>query len=223
MSVFTPFSIDDSVSDDVFNQSVSGNSFLGRGTHEVTVDSVEPGAYDDGVQFIDVVYVNEEKKSFKDRVTLGMVADKNDPNKMTLTFPYRRFCGLLPMANDEQLSARTTFFRRWFTSDIKNLGAVIGMTAKITIVEGYKGFSVKEDDLGAYYGWDVKLKERIVTEPAAFIEYKDAKEALESKGLKRSFDQLGTLEALNGVENYDQAVKAMSGIASAPQIKRQSM
>ena len=71
MSVFKPFVFDAGVSDDVFNETVSGSNYLDKGSHTVTVKSVDPGAYDDGAQFIDILLENEEGKSYKERVNLS--------------------------------------------------------------------------------------------------------------------------------------------------------
>ena len=224
MSVFKPFTTGEEVSDDNYNQEVSGNNYLSLGTHEVTVMSVDPGAYDDGVQFIDVILENEEGKSYKDRVVLGAQPDKKDPSKMDMSFGFKRFCNFLPKETADDQALRIAFFKRWFTADAKNLGAVIGMKAEITIVEGWKGYTIKEDTvLGGKFIYDVKIKGQVPDTPI-FDDYDSAKAHAEGVlDLKQAYNQLGTLKALTPEENSTQAAKAMKdGVAAPKMVNRQA-
>lgn len=225
MSVFKPFVFDAGVSDDVFNEEVSGSSRLPKGAHTVTVMSVDPGAYEEGQQFIDILLENEEGKSYKERVTLGAVEDKRNAGKMTVHFSYKRLCNLLPMDEAEDFELRKKFFGNWFVSDAKHLGAIIGMKADITIVDGWKGYTVKEDELGGKYLYDLKAKDRIVTTPPVFAEYSDAHDhAAAVLDIKQAYNQLGTLKPATPVENRKQATDLMAnGVAAPQQINRQSM
>ena len=225
MSVFKPFVFDAGVSDDVFNEEVSGSNYLPKGSHMVTVKSVDPGAYEDGAQFIDILLENEEGKSYKERVNLGAQPDKKDPTKMTVHFNYKRLCNILPMDEATDFELRKKFFGSWFVADAKHLGAIIGMTAEITIVEGWKGYTVKEDDLGGKYLYDVKTKERIVSTPPLFDSYDDAHANAEAiLGIKPAYNQLGTLKAGDPEANRKQATDLMAnGVAAPKQINRQSM
>lgn len=225
MSVFKPFVFDAGVSDDVFNEEVSGNNYLPKGPHTVTIKSVDPGAYEDGAQFIDILLEDDEGKSYKERVNLGAQPDKKDPTKMTVHFNYKRLCNLLPMDEAEDFDLRKKFFGNWFVSDAKHLGAIIGMKADITIIEGWKGYTVKEDDLGGKYLYDVKTKERIVSKPPIFESYDDAHANAEAiLNIKPAYNQLGTLTPATPEENRQQAKDAMAnGVAAPKQINRQTM
>ena len=143
---------------------------------------------------------------------------------MTVHFNYKRLCNLLPMEEAEDFELRKKFFGNWFVADAKHLGAIIGMKAEITIVEGWKGYTVKEDDLGGKYLYDVKDKDRIATTPPVFESYEAANDYAAATSLKKAYNQLGTLTAATPKENREQATEAMAGGLAAPkQINRQSM
>lgn len=178
------------ITDDTFNDTVSGSQYLGRGKHSNVyiegIEAVEQETVNGKVPALKIVWSNDDKQSI--RQTVYILGKKDDKGTQQLNFGYKNL--LSGLISDKALRGQ---FHALSMDNPGHFASFAGMRADIEIREGYKGYSIKEADTGGMFLYDVKEKKQIGTE--FYASFKEAAEAAKGMGLKRAYDEVSFVSA----------------------------
>jgi hypothetical protein len=176
------------------NKSLDGGRYLGVGEHEVAIDGIELGAYENGGMYVDISYSNEDGQSTTDRLSPLWEGE--------YTYKYNSLAwALCP----EDGVVRFKYFlsmQSHLCTNPQGWGALVGLSVGIVIAPEKKGAIINEDN-GVFTLVDNATGEACVMPDGSdnsYTSFKEASQKAKDNGIKRAYNKVQRFTAPQDVE-----------------------